>query len=784
MAKPSSTSALSSQLKTLVHGAVTVLGHIIAREAGDKIFDHIEGLRVEMTKIRETDDAGDLRILQRAFDQLSKLSRQDRLQVAHAFTLMLELMNACENAYRDYRAQRPSEQKPASKDKKPPVKPDSITYVLTAHPTEARSPQNIEIFQQVQSILFGLLQSGAPPVKDLALRHALDIAWRTSIVRLRQPKVKDEAEHILSSVLRPEILKTLLEFSEDGAPFQVRSWVGGDKDGHPGVNEKTLIESLQLSRDHLRRICHQHLNEVQATLQLFPSVKLKQRLRQAEKNLTKLKALKTNDALSVVRFHTSIKLLVQDYEKAIGTCHPALHVTLQILTMFPGLVVPLELREASDMLMEKPKGRAIDRMLKAVERLSRGGHSRWYARGLIISMTESAAHLRAAASAQQAVFGEVPLPVIPLFENAAALDGASQIVTEILADAKFKKSLLQNWNKTFEMMVGYSDSSKESGVLWSRLKISEALPRLEKLCLKAGVTPVFFHGSGGSVDRGGGSIEDQTAWWPESALRRFKVTVQGEMVERSMASAPIARRTLDSILENMTRGLSRYQGPGPSTLRSNPALDAFADQVAEKYRARVRDPQFLHWVELATPYSYLNLLKIGSRPTKRTGTLSVPSLRAIPWVLCWTQTRVLFPTWWGTGSAWAELKPKQKDDLREALKSHSVFRSYMKALGFTLAKIEMPVWKLTLQKNLPASEAAAAYKLFQQEHQLALTFYRELTGEDELLWFRPWLGESIRLRSPMIHPLNLLQILAAQTKDANLLRVTVTGISSGMLTTG
>jgi phosphoenolpyruvate carboxylase len=256
------------------------------------------------------------------------------------------------------------------------------------------------------------------------------------------------------------------------------------------------------------------------------------------------------------------------------------------------------------------------------------------------------------------------------------------------------------------------------------------------------------------------------------------------MVERSMASAPIARRTLDSILENMTRGLSRYQGAAKSAPTSSPALDAFADGVAEVYRAQVQEPDFLRWVELATPYSYLNLLKIGSRPTKRTASLSVASLRAIPWVLCWTQTRVLFPTWWGTGTVWAGLTPAQKNQLRGALKTHSVFRSYIKALGFTLAKIEMPVWKLTLEKNLPSAEAKKASTLFHQEHQKALRFYHELTGEGELLWFRPWLGESIRLRSPMIHPLNLLQIIAAQTKDAPLLRVTVTGISSGMLTTG
>ncbi|MNS89517.1 Phosphoenolpyruvate carboxylase [compost metagenome] len=190
-------------------------------------------------------------------------------------------------------------------------------------------------------------------------------------------------------------------------------------------------------------------------------------------------------------------------------------------------------------------------------------------------------------------------------------------------------------------------------------------------------------------------------------------------------------------------------------------------------------------VEAATPYSYLNVLKIGSRPSKRAKQLQVSGLRAIPWVLCWTQTRVLFPTWWGVGSAWTELSSTQKNSLKKSFKSDAVFTSYVRALGFTLAKIEIEIFRMYLETStLAAKEKSRIYSEFAEEFERTKTCFRELTSQKDYLWYKPWLAESIYLRSPMIHPLNLLQIIAKQEKDHSLLRVTVTGISSGMLTTG
>ena len=146
---------------------------------------------------------------------------------------------------------------------------------------------------------------------------------------------------------------------------------------------------------------------------------------------------------------------------------------------------------------------------------------------------------------------------------------------------------------------------------------------------------------------------------------------------------------------------------------------------------------------------------------------------------------MLFPTWWGVGTAWTKTTAAEKKQLEKDFRTRPVFTSYVKALGFTLAKVELGIWRMYLEKShLSADEAREAYSLFESEWKRTQKFFREISGQKSFTWEKPWLGESIQLRSPMIHPLNLLQILAQQNHDIELLRVTATGISSGMLTTG
>ncbi|MBI3558290.1 MAG: phosphoenolpyruvate carboxylase [Deltaproteobacteria bacterium] len=763
---------LPTQLRALVKQAVALLGDVIRDELGVPAYRRIEFLRREMAKTRGRSARVAHDKLHRAYDGLRALNPKQRLEIAHSFGLMLEVMNACENAYRTYRLA----QKPPEKFKS---RPDAIIYVLTAHPSEARSPDNILVFHAIQESLQAALAAGFDGERE-RLRHLLEIVWRLSVARRMKPSVSDEAEHLYSILLRPETLSTLLNASREIAPFYVRTWVGGDKDGHPGVDENAMLASMQKAREQIVHFAQDRVYEVAAAASLVKEHALVRRCSRIQRGLAALTGIRPGDGARVVKVRHEVRRLVKEYEQAIGALHPALSQLMRLLHMFPGMVVPLELRESSDVIMQTAAGKpaAIKRMLQRLGAIARGGSPGWYARGFIVSMAGSVEHIRAACRLVDKALHGLKIPVIPLFEQQAALEHAPQIVAGILKSARVRRAVRAHWSGYFEIMLGYSDSAKEIGVLASRLAIAEAVHKLDHLCRAKRVQPLFFHGSGGSVDRGGGSVQEQTAWWPKSALRVYKATVQGEMVERSFASPEIARRQLERITELYAQG-------GSPTVRSPAAVEYFAAQVRGHYEAKISAPHFLEVVQKATAYRYLSALKIGSRPSKRGAVTDVRALRAIPWVLCWTQTRVLFPTWWGVGTAWRQLKPAQRAALGRAFKTDPLFRSFVKVLGFTLAKVELPVWGMYLERSgLDAGLIAQTRHDFEKEYREAVRFVRALSGSRDLLWFRPWLGTSIRLRAPMIHPLNLMQIITLEERNAALTRETVTGIASGMMTTG
>ena len=250
------------------------------------------------------------------------------------------------------------------------------------------------------------------------------------------------------------------------------------------------------------------------------------------------------------------------------------------------------------------------------------------------------------------------------------------------------------------------------------------------------------------------------------------------MVERNFASAAILR----SIVEKLcTESSQRHQ----LELPYQDIVGDFAARVSAQYTQMLNDPDFLKVVSQATSYRLLNQLNFGSRPVKRSQALTIDGLRAIPWVLCWTQTRVLFPTWWGVGSSWQSLSEPQRQQLITAYHDNALFKTFMTILGFTLAKVDLAVWCCYLKTStLPEALKQSTMEQFQHEFELTCEALYDITGQNQNLCSQPWMQESIHLRSPLIHPLNLLQIHAIETNDSYLIRETTTGIASGMLTTG
>jgi phosphoenolpyruvate carboxylase len=369
--------------------------------------------------------------------------------------------------------------------------------------------------------------------------------------------------------------------------------------------------------------------------------------------------------------------------------------------------------------------------------------------------------------------------VIPLFELPDVLERAPEILEETWRDERFRSAVRARGH--LEVMLGYSDTAKRMGMLASRVALHDAMRRIGEWAEREGVEPLLFHGHGGSVGRGGGRIEDLAATWPPGARTPYKYTVQGEMVERTFASPAILRSLVEKV--------ARVQHDPPAYEGVSELTRELARRSQDAFERRVASEPFRELLAKATPYTRLEALTIGSRPASRGGG-GLDKLRAIPWVLCWTQTRLLLHAWLGIGQAWREIRerPGIEQALADARGKDPLFRSVSRLLSFTMAKTEPLVWR-RYRERLAGSFPDVEVTELEADYEAAVDLACRAVGGDSLLPDRPWLGESIRYRAPMIHPLNLIQIDLLEKsewteKEVTLFRETVTGIAAGMLTTG
>ena len=771
-----------------VDWSVTQLGQVIQSELGKKAFHRIENIRHYV----KTPTGGSLRGLIRLKNKLSQLDPQEQFYIAHSFALMLELINACEAAFRIHRLrQKPSFTSGKSKGRSE----GRIIHVLTAHPTESRNTATVFYFKKIQNILLKQLENPSLNFTD-ELFQSIKLAWKTPVSKQRKPSVMDEAQYIYSLALQDEIMKVYVQQRRSRVPFFIRTWVGGDKDGHPGVDEKSMLGSLEQSRTLLLKWVIQQMTMFMeemrplSTSSLTDKRKIQEILRKSQslKNMSAgLKVIRSRDSHRVHAFKNRFEEVQNSFEKNLGGVSENLSSIRDILRIFPGLVVPLELREDAALVHEalkNIKGKYnISRMLRALAKLSPGHDPRFYVRGFVLSQTESSKDILAGIRLSEKFLGRANLPIVPLFESAHSLKNSVAIIDELLQSKDVCSLARTRWSGQIEIMLGYSDSAKENGSFPSRFLIDSAIMGLEKVIKRKKLKPIFFHGSGGSIERGGGSIQEQTAWWPLSALESVKMTIQGEVVYRNYIASELLLRHLELINKAQSeRRKSKGATINPLVRKD---LTKLSDFIQDSYRSMLENSDFLEVIEHATPYSFLKDVRLGSRPSKRQGAVQIKNLRAIPWVLCWTQTRAFFPSWWGVGSYWNTLNHLEKNDLRKAFQQSSLFSSYIKAVGFTLAKMELDIFSLYLHASkLPKATIENIEGKFRKEFALCKQCVHELTREKSLIWYRPWLETSIALRSPLIHPMNVLQIIALETKDVLLLRETLTGVASGMLTTG
>jgi len=378
------------------------------------------------------------------------------------------------------------------------------------------------------------------------------------------------------------------------------------------------------------------------------------------------------------------------------------------------------------------------------------------------------------------------LRFVPLFETLADLDRAQETMETLYRCTPYRNALRWHGDRQC-VMLGYSDSGKDSGFVASQWALHRAQERLAWQAGEHGLALELFHGRGGSTSRGGGPTYRAILAQPAGTVHgRMRLTEQGETVSARYGHPELAVRSLEQTLSAVLLASNGEKPPVHESWRS--AMDALAARSRDVYRGLVyEDPDFPRFFEQFTPIAELPRLNIGSRPPSRAGaSAGVSALRAIPWVFAWTQNRVLLPSWYGAGTALAEA---DLDSLREMRASWPFFATLISTLEMALFKTDLEVARRYLRLvDEPLRERFWPAICAELERLIARIL--EITGAPRLLDSTPALLERLSHRNPWVDPLNHLQVellervRAGAEHDREALLATISGIAAGLRNTG
>jgi phosphoenolpyruvate carboxylase len=406
----------------------------------------------------------------------------------------------------------------------------------------------------------------------------------------------------------------------------------------------------------------------------------------------------------------------------------------------------------------------------------------------VITMTQQASDILAVHLLQQHARIPRPLRVVPLFETEADLQRAPAVLDRLMSIGSHRARITGHQ----EVMVGYSDSTKDAGRLTAAWELYQAQEAIVATCRRHGVAVTLFHGRGGSVGRGGGptytAIKSQP---PGSVDGTLRVTEQGEMIQALFGLPDIAVRTMEVYTTaTLDAWLVAAGLPRPEWRE---CMQRLADAAAHTYRSYVRDrPEFIEYFRSATPLGELESVNIGSRPARRKAGGGVDALRAIPWQFAWTQTRLILGAWLGVEEALEQAFARGEESrLREMHREWPHFRSVIDLFEMVLAKTDGRIAAEYERRLVPEHLQPLGGDL-RNRLSRAITAVLRVTGHERLLDGNPVLRRSIDVRNPYVDPINLVQIelihrLRAGHDDARLqhaFRVTVNGIAAGMRNTG
>ena len=389
--------------------------------------------------------------------------------------------------------------------------------------------------------------------------------------------------------------------------------------------------------------------------------------------------------------------------------------------------------------------------------------------------------------------GAIALDVAPLLETVDDLQAGPTILGELVVDPVYGPHLERRGRRQM-VMVGYSDSNKDGGLAASRWALYRAQEQIVAVAQAARVRMVFFHGRGGTISRGGGNTHKAVMAAPKGAVAgHLRVTEQGESIDAKFGLRAIALRTLEKHLSATALATAAPKPADPRAADWSAMMDTIAGRSRAVYRGLVYESaDFEPYFRNATPIDVIERMKIGSRPASRRAQQGIASLRAIPWVFSWTQSRHLLPAWFGLGTALSEaIATHGLSAVQAAATEWAFFDAWLGDVEMVLAKADL---EIASQYALLAGEAGArVFPVIEGEFARTVSAVLALRDQGALLDRDPMLQRSIALRNPYVDPMSYVQLELLQrwrrdgrpedaTEEA--LIQTVHGIAKGLRNTG
>lgn len=893
--------ALRDDVRTL--GAM--VGDLIREQSGDDLYEFVENARLRAIRRRE----GNEKPGEELAELVNKLDPKAALQVIRSFSTYFQMVNTAEKVHRirrrrDYLRDVVHYQPGGLEDTFIKLKASGmdaaglqglldtllIEPIFTAHPTEPTRRTMLRKEQNIVKHLVDLLNpSMTPQETDAALQNIRMLAtsgWQTDEHPSEQMTVEDELEHVLFFVT-DVLYRTIPPFYEDiesaitrifgeeGNAVEVPSilhfgsWVGGDMDGNPNVNAKTIRETLARQRSLILDLYFKEcasigeklsqtadragfgqdmLDKIDEYRSVFPkayhAVPARHRdmpyrvfLRLVQQ---RLQNTYDDDVLpyeKVGQLIDDIQLIADSLTANKGE-HAGLFAVRRLLrriNTFGFHLVTLDVRQDSavhrnviaeclgeddwsEMSAEDRTARLIEaistresapmnlstqaRKTIAVFQAIASCRRKYGPKAIgpfIVSMTKGADDILSVILLAQwgelhNKRGEVPIDIAPLLETVDDLKNGPDILKTLLSTDIYRQHLSRRDDRQM-VMIGYSDSNKDSGLASARWALQNAQEVLVKAVTAQGIELTLFHGRGGTISRGGSKTHVAVLGAPPGTVNgRLRVTEQGEIINEKYGLRGIALRTLEQMTGSVALATAIPRHRGNDQPEWHDMMDVIAAESRRVYRKLIYEtPDFYEYFRKATPIDLIERMRIGSRPSARRNQSGIEDLRAIPWVFSWTQARFLLPGWYGIGSGLRKAIHQFGDEaIGEMVREWYFHRSLTADTEMVLAKSDLGIAEL--YSALAGDELHNEFfPIIKKEFNLTRDLILSYSKHDELLEGDLTLQRAILLRNPYVDPMSLMQVdLLSRWRESNYedadifdaLLASVNGIAQALQNTG